>query len=326
MVVSSSLRPHTFSCLCLLSSSVCLQPSRRPSLQPAFRVDCLSAPSPYHHYHPNQRFASQLSLYLGNPPPSTYCPSSQLLISQSSTLPFPNHCSSTPTSQSHALLYSFNNSSSPRRIDFNTESQTLDTDARFCSQTLPSGSGFHKTNPPSNSHLLSNSCSHPRHFPSVHSLSSPNLSTLPYSMSNICPHTLPTIQLQSNSNPKTLQIFPPGFQTNPSTPVKPEPNPLSEHPTVKPCGRPPLGSPAPLSLSDRERVLPVTSAHALACPSPHSQMHNVFVTDHMPCSERSMCRPLKAGVLNLHVSQCSEAFCMWPPIPQYINVIYLSTM
>lgn len=251
-------------------------------------MDCLSAPSPYHHYHPTQRFSSQLSLCLGHPPPPPPPPSSwtdsHFFIPHSSTLPLA-HPHTSHNCAPHPV-HSQTNSVCP------TE--------HIQSQTLPNGTHFHRMNLTSNGHLLSDSYSYPGCFPPTLSLSSPNLCTLPYSMSTICSHTMQNIQLQSNSNLKTSQIFPPGCQTNPSSPVH---HPESEHPTGRPCGRPPPGSAVPLSPTKGENVPPIPSFQTLplAHSPPHVKPSHLPITNHSPSSERPVCHPPKAGVV--HVSK-----------------------
>lgn len=312
-----------------LPLSFCLQPSRRPSLQPTFSLDCLSAPSPYHHCHQNQRFASQLSLCLGNPHPSSPFTSSHLPTPPlySSSLQFPHHFSSSPNPQpqspplQNTTFYS--HSFSQYNTKFNPESKaslSLQSHANFYSppytrsESLSNGSCPHKTNPPTNDHLLcssqpksNNSHSHPGLSPLL-SQSSPNLNSLPCSMSKICPHPLQNIQSKSNSNLKTLLLrnFHPGCQTNPSTSLQPDSDPQHQHPAVLLCGRPPLVSPAPLT----ERLLPVPSACTLSSTHHHppSQMPSLPVATNtpfpIPCSERHMSRPLKAGGVLLN---CTKA-------------------
>ncbi|KAK7887223.1 hypothetical protein WMY93_026844 [Mugilogobius chulae] len=195
-------------------------PSKRPPQSPPLPAATLYpglplAPSPYHHYHPNQRFASQFCL--GNT--SSYTDSSHPLTPHSSTLPLP-HPRTSYNCVPHTTV---------------SQVSSLDEDVRFCpsqhSQTLPNGY-CNRTDPTANGYLLSDSYSYPRRFPSALSLSSPNLCTLPYSMSIICPHTIHNIQLCSNSNLKTLQSFSPGCQTN--LPVHPD----SDHPTPSRPGYP----------------------------------------------------------------------------------------
>ncbi|KAE8288586.1 Focal adhesion kinase 1 [Larimichthys crocea] len=180
------------------------KPSRHPSLQPTFSLDCLSPTSPHHHCHPNQRFASQLSLCLGNPHPSSPCTSSHLPAPPlySSSLQFHNHFSPSHNPQSPLLQNdTYNNRSiSQHSTKLNPESKahpslSLQPHSNFSSpphpDTVSNGSCPNKKNPPTNGHLLcssrpksNNSHFHPWHFSTVHSQSSPNLNSLPSSMSN----------------------------------------------------------------------------------------------------------------------------------------------
>ncbi|XP_030249826.1 focal adhesion kinase 1-like isoform X14 [Sparus aurata] len=287
------------------------KPSRRPSLQPTFSLDCLSAPSSHHHCHPNQRFASQLSLCLGNPHPSSPCTSSHLPTPPlySSSMQLPNHFSSSPNPPSAHLTYTgggtnmyYNNTK------LNPESKAhpsffLQSNAHFyspphtSSDSQSNGSCPLKTNP-----LAKSNNSHPCHFSTLLSQSSPYLNTLPRGMSDICPHTLKNIQPESNSNLKTLLLpsFDPGCQTNPSIPQQPDSNPRHQVHALQSCGRPPLGSHAPLMLPHTERVLQVPSAYTPSSTNqPPSQLLSHPVTTYppfpIPCFERPMSRPLKAG-------------------------------
>ncbi|XP_049901929.1 focal adhesion kinase 1-like isoform X4 [Epinephelus moara] len=317
------------------------KPSRRPSLQPTFSLDCLSAPPPHHHCHQNQRFASQLFLCLGNPHPSSTFTSSHLPTPPlySSSLQFPHRFSSSPNTQSpppqNTTLY--NHSSSQHNSRFNLESRAslyLQSHANFCSPPLPSseslsnGSCPYKTNPLTNGHLLcssqpksNNSRSHPWHFSPLLSHSSPNLNS-------ICPHALENIEPMTNSNPKTLLLhsFQPGRQTNPSTPLQPDSDPQRQHPAVQSCGRPPLVSPAPLGLSNTERVRPIPSACTL--PSTHhhppSRMPNLPVTTSthfsIHCSERHMSRTLQPSRPGYPSPRSSEGFYPSPQHPGHYQM------
>ncbi|XP_056235913.1 focal adhesion kinase 1-like isoform X12 [Seriola aureovittata] len=293
------------------------KPSRRPSLQTTFSQDCLSTPSSHHHYHENQRFASQLSLCLGNPHPSSPCTSSHLPTPPlcSSPLQFPHHFSFSPNAQPQSLPLQnathYNRSFSPHHARLNPESLQFQTN--LCSpphtdsDSTSSGSCPHKINSPTNSRLLcssqptsNNSHCRPRHLSPLLPQSSPNLNSLPSRMSNVCPLTLQNIQQESNSNLKIplLPSFHPGCQTNPSTPLQPDPDPQTQHRAVQSCGRPPLVCPTPLT----PYTLPSSN------PLPPSQIPSFPVTTHMPfpipCSQRPMSRPLKAGGVLLH---CSKA-------------------
>lgn len=322
--------PSLFPFLLPLPLCFCLQPSRRPSLQPTFSLDCLSAPSPHHHCHPNQRFASQLSLCLGNPHPSSPYASSHLPTPPlySSSLQFPHHFSSSLNPQPQSPPLQNTTHHCQHNAELNPESKahpslSLQPHANFCSpphgssDSLSSGSCPHKTTPPTNGHLpcssqtkSNNSHSHAWHFSPLLSQSGPNLNSLP--CSNVCPHALQSIQHKSNSNLKTLLLpsFHPGCQTNPNTLRQPDSDPRHQLPAVQSCGRPTLVSPAPLTLSHTERVLPVPFASTLSSTHHHppSRMPSFPVTTHppfpIPCSERPMSTPLKAGgvLLKLHQS------------------------
>lgn len=270
--------------------SFCLQPSRRPSLQPTFSLDCLSA-SPHHHQ--NQRFASQLSLCLGNPQPSSLCTSSHLPtppLYSSSRLQFPHHyCSSSSALQTptyyNCSFSQYNptvKSTSKTPPSLSPQSQTNSCSPPHTnSETLCNGSCAHKTTPASSSHLL-------------------YLSNKPYSHCLVS--TLPNRQVKSNSNPKTLQSssFHSGCQINPRTPLQPDPNPQTQHPAVQPWRSLPAVSSTP-------HTHPYTEYKAAVCSVPitnpllDSQMPNLPVTTQttspVTCSKRPASRPVKAGGL-----------------------------
>ncbi|XP_067458143.1 focal adhesion kinase 1-like isoform X3 [Thunnus thynnus] len=307
------------------------KPSRRPSLQPTFSLDCLSAPSPHHHYHQNQHFASQLSLCLGNPHPSSPCSSSRLPTPTSSSLMFSHHFSSSPNPQLQSPPLQntsyCNRSFSLHHTKLNPELPPP-SHADFCSppltnsDSLPKGSWPHKTNPPTNSHLPcssqpkpNRSHSYDRHFPSLLSQSSPNLNSLSNNMSNACLHDLQNIQLQSNSHLKSLPLpsFHPGCQTNPSTPPQPDSDLQPQ------CGRPPL---APL-------VPPLPSAFTLSASNPHlpSRRPSLPVTTHMPlpipCTEQPslfQCTPLKPSRPGYPSPRSSEGFYPSPQHPGHYQM------
>ncbi|XP_035528035.1 focal adhesion kinase 1-like [Morone saxatilis] len=302
------------------------KPSRRPSLQPTFSLDCLSAPSPHHHCHQNQRFASQLSLCLGNPHPSSPCTSSYLPTPPlyPSSLQFPHHFSSSPNPQSqspslHVTTHS-NQSFSHHNTKLDLESNAHPSLSRAnfyspphtSSDCLSNGSCPYKKNPPTNGHLLcssqpksNNTHSHPWHFSPLLSQSSPNLHSLPRSMSNVCPHTLQKIQPKSNSNLKSLLLpsFHTGCQTNPSTPLQPDSDPQHQHPAVQSCGRPPLVCPPPLTLPHTERALPVPTNH-----HPPSRMTSLTTPFPTTCAERPMSTPLKPSRPGYPSPRSSEGF------------------
>ncbi|XP_051263836.1 focal adhesion kinase 1 isoform X11 [Dicentrarchus labrax] len=309
------------------------KPSRRPSLQPTFSLDCLSAPSPHHHCHQNQRFASQLSLCLGNPHPSSPCTSSYLPTPPlySSSLQFPHNFSSSPNPQPQSpslhVTTHYNQSFSQHNTKLDLESNAHPSLSRAnfyspphtSSDCLSNGICPYKKNPPTNGHLLcssqpksNNTHSHPWHFSPLLSQSSPNLHSLPRSMSNVCPHSLQKIQPKSNSNLKTLLLpsFHTGCQTNPSTPLQPDSDPQHQHPAVQSCGRPPLVYPPPLTLPHTERALPVSSAHTQSSTNHHPPSRMTSLTTPFPttCAERPMSRPLKPSRPGYPSPRSSEGF------------------
>ncbi|XP_045900103.1 focal adhesion kinase 1-like isoform X2 [Micropterus dolomieu] len=316
------------------------KPSCRPSLQPTFSLDYLSAPSPHHYCHPNQRFASQLSLCLGNPHPSSPCTSSHHPLLPLPTPPFyssfPLHFSSSPDppSQSPPLQNTtyHSHSVSEHNTKLNPESRAhssllLQSHAYFCSlpdttsDSLSNGSCPQKTNP-LNPLLCSsqpksyNSHSHPRHFSPLLSPSSPKLNSLPRCVSNDCPHTLQNIQPKPNSYLDTLLLpsFHPGCHTNPSTPLQPDSDPQQQLPPGQSCGGPPLVSPTPLSLPHSERNFPVPCTCTLSSTNPHpsSRTPGLPVTTltpfPIPCSERALSRPLKPSRPGYPSPRSSEGF------------------
>ncbi|XP_068591783.1 focal adhesion kinase 1-like isoform X11 [Cebidichthys violaceus] len=315
------------------------KPSRCPSLQPTFSLDCLSAPSPHHHCHQNERFASQLSLCFGNPHPSSPFTSSHQPTPPlySSSLQFPHHFSSSPHPQPQSPplqnIPFYNSSFSQYSTKFKSESKaclSLQSETNFyhpphsTSESLSNGSCPHKTNPPTNSHLLcssqpksNNSHSHPRH--PLLSQSSPNLNSLPHRLTKMCPHTLQNIQPKSNSNPKTLLLhsFHSSCQTNPGTPVQPDADPQHQHPAVQSCGRPPLVSPAPLSVPS---ACTLSSTHH----HPLGRMSSLPVTTSTAfpdsCSERHMSRPLKPSRPGYPSPRSSEGFYPSPQHPGHYQM------
>ncbi|XP_029958730.1 focal adhesion kinase 1-like isoform X2 [Salarias fasciatus] len=306
------------------------KPSRRPSLQPAFSPDCLSAPSPHHHCHQNQRFASQLSLCIGNPPPLSPCTSTHPL--HSSSLKFPRRSSSSQTtaycSSSLPLHSAKLNQESRLYPSVSLQPHTNIRSPPYAdSDSLSNGSCPHETHPPP-AHcpsLLNTPHSHPRSFSPLLSQSSPNLNSLPCSLSNLCPRTHQNVQ--SKSSPKAPPPSGSGSdrQTNPSTAVQPDSDPQSLHPAAQPCGRPPLLPPASLTLPHTERVVPGPSS---ACslsptnPQPLRRMLSLPATTHppcsVPCSERS--RYMKPSRPGYPSPRSSEGFYPSPQHPGHYQM------
>lgn len=305
-----------------LPLSLCLQPSRRPSLQPS--LDCMSAPSHHDHCHPNQHFASQLSLCLGDPHPSSPCTfshlptplfyslSSQFSHSQLQSLPpqLTSYCSHSCSqhntkikleSEAHPCL------SLQSHDSFSSSSHTS-------SDSLSAGSCFHKKNPLTNNHLLcssrpnsKNSHSRPWHF-TLHSQSSPNLSSLQHSMSNVCPLTLQDIQHKSDSNLKSLLLpsFHPSCQTNPSSSLQPDSDRQQQHSFLLSCERTSHIS-CSTTLPPTERYVPVPTACTLPLTNhnPSCSMQSLTLTTCQPFPipgfEEPMSKSLKAGDLLLRL-------------------------
>lgn len=310
----------------------CSQPSRHPSLQPS--PDCIPAPPPHHHCHPNQRFASQLSLCLRHPHPSpprtsSHQPSPPPYTSRfpHPPLPSPGPQPESPPLQS-ASRY---DESLSRHDELKLESEvnphvspqsnaSVSSPPHISSDSLSNGSCFHETHPLANGHLLclsqpkpngSRSC--PWQSPTLLSQSSPNLSSLPCCTSNVCPYTLQNIHPNSNSDLKPLLLpsFHPACRTNPSTQLQPASDPQLRHPAVLSYERQPPCS--PMTLPRKERFFPAppscTRSHTNhSSPSPEQSLP--FTTHLPPCPipshPRSLCRPSKAGGFLFKVQQSSS--------------------
>ncbi|XP_077951418.1 focal adhesion kinase 1 isoform X14 [Gasterosteus aculeatus] len=290
------------------------KPSRRPSPQPTSSLDCLSAPSPHYHCHPNQCFASQLSLCFGNPHPSSPFTSSHPPNPPiySSALQLPQHISSPHTQSPPFQKIPLHNSSlsenstkfqSQSKASLSLQSQTnLYPAPLSSSESLSNGSCPHETNPPAGGHLLCSSQPESNSSPSqpfcrfspLLSRSSSNYNSPAHSMSKMCPHTLQNIQPKSNSNPKSLLLgnFHSGCRADPSTAVQPNSDPQHQPPAVRPCGRPPLVPPAALS---HPSACTLSSAHHRPPGRTPSLPVNGKAPFTVSCSERCISRSLKAG-------------------------------
>lgn len=301
------------------SLSFCLQPCRRPSLQPS--LDCLFAPSPHHLCHPNQQFTSQFSLCLGNSHSSSDCtfshkPSPSLCSSslphqsfscpdlKPRSPPYENASNNIRSSSQHNTSSKFESKAHP-----SLSSELLSSPPRTSSDSQPNNSCFHKTNALSNNHLLCSSqpkskSSHSLscRFP-LHSQTSPNPSSLHWSMSNVCPRTCQNIQDRSNTGVGTLLLpsFPTGFQTNPTSPLQSNSDP---RPAMLLCER--LDFPSASTLLPPERLFAAPSMCALSCTKiAHSSLQNLTITPHphhLPCFEGPLTKSVKAGAL--HLKQC----------------------
>ncbi|XP_058502744.1 focal adhesion kinase 1-like isoform X4 [Solea solea] len=315
------------------------KPSRCPSLQPTFSLDCLSAPSPEYHCHQKQRFASQLSLCHGNPHPPSPCTSSHLPAPPlySSSMQFPYHLSSSHNPQPLSVPLQnttyCNRSFSPHHTRFNSESKTCQSlfpqfQTNLFSppltnlDSMSNCSGPNKINPSTNGHLLRSaqpmsniSHSLPRNFSPVLSLFSPNLNPLPSRTSDVCPLTLQKKQSMSNSNFNVppLPSFHSGCQTNPSALLQPDSDPQTQNPVVQSCVRPPLVSHTGAPLTHYTR--PSANPHL-----PTSRLQSSPVTTHTPCSERPMSIPLKPSRPGYPSPRSSEGFYPSPQHPGHYQM------
>ncbi|XP_013873243.1 focal adhesion kinase 1 isoform X7 [Austrofundulus limnaeus] len=288
------------------------KPSRRPSLQPTFSLDCVSAPSP-HHCLQSQRFGSQLSLCIGNPHPSSPHTSPLPPTPPLSPLPlkFPHPFSFSASPQPHPAFQSatcHNSSLSQRNIELNPESNlypsllfqpqtTVRSLPRSYSRSLSTGSCPNKTNVLTNDLMLGssqfNTNSHPWLFSPPLSQSTPNIDPLSSSVSNVCPHPLQMIQSKSSSNPGHLlsASFHPDSQYNPSAPLQTDFDPQTKYPAVQPFLRPPL--PPPHS----EKVLAAASASNSSFTNPHPPSLPVTTPTlfSFPSSDGPRSGPFQAG-------------------------------
>lgn len=296
------------------SLSFCLQPCRRPSLQPS--LDCLFAPSPHLLCHPNQQFTSQFSLCLGNSHSSSDCTFSHKPSPSLCSSSFPHQSFSCPdlnpdsspfektSNNSHSSSKSSNHLKSKSKVRPSLSSELLSSPPHSNSDSQ-SDSSFHKTkalttSPHCSSRQKSNSSySHPCLF-TLHSQTSPNPNSLLWAKSNVCLRTLQNNQHRSNAGVKTLLLpsFHTGFQTNPTTPLQSDSDP---RPAMLSFDRLDLCSTSTLPPTDR--LFPAPSTCVLPYTnSAHSSLQSLTITPHplqLSCFEGPMTKSLKAGALHL---------------------------
>lgn len=292
----------------------CLQPCRRPSLQPS--LDCLFAPSPHHLCHPNQQFTSQFSLCLGNSHSSSDCTFSHKPSPSLCSSSLPHQSFSCPDLKPRSTPFETTSNGSHSSSQYNTSSKVeskaqpnLPSPPHTSSDSQSNSSCFHKMNALTKSHFLcssqsksNSSRSHHCRF-TVHSQTSPNPNTLHWRMSNVCPQTLQDIQHRSNACVKTLLLprFHIGFQTNPLTPLQSESDPQNQHPAMLSCDR--LGLSSASSLPPPERLFAAPSTCTLSyTDSACSSLESLTIPPHphhLPCFEGPMTKSLKAGALHL---------------------------
>lgn len=294
------------------SLSFCLQPCRRPSLQPS--LDCLFAPSPHLLCHPNQQFTSQFSLCLGNSHSSSDCTFSHKPSPSLCSPSFPHQSFSCPDLKPHSPPFENTSNNSHCSPQYNTRlfeskaslsSELLSSPPHSNSDSQCDSSCFHKTNvltnsPHCSSQPKSNSShSRPCRF-TLQSQTSPKPNSLLWSKSNVCPRTLQNNQHRSNAGVKTLllPIFHTGFQTNPTTPLQSDSDPrpaMLSFDRLDLCSASTLRPPERLFAAPSTCVLPYTN-------SAHSSLQSLTITPHLhqlPCFEGPMTKSLKAGVLHL---------------------------
>lgn len=298
----------------------CLQPCRRPSLQPS--LDCLFAPSPHHLCHPNQQFTSQFSLCLGNSHSSSDCtfshkPSPSLCLSS-----LPHQSFSCPDLKPRSPPFETTSNNSHSSSQYNTslkfESKahpsltkvlpaSLSSPPYTSSDSQSNSSCVNKTNaltnPPCSSHPKSNSSRSRSCRFTLRSQPSPNPNSLHWSMSNGCPQTFQDVQHKPNSGVQTL-LLPrchTGFQTNPTTPFQSNSDLQNRRPAMLSSDR--LVPSSASYLPPPERLLAAPSTCTLSYTnSAHSSLQSLTITPHphhLPWFEGPMTKSLKAGALNL---------------------------
>lgn len=263
-----------------LPLSLCLQPIRRPFLQPTFSLDCISAP-PLHHCQQNQRFASHLSLCTGNAHPSSPSSSSHSPAPPLASLPlnFPTHFFSSTSSEPNSPLLQrtplYKRSLSEEPSKFNSD---LTFSPLWFPPTYP-GTPITTSGPANSSH------SFPWHFSPLLPQPNPNFDSLRCSLSNSCPY---------KQSPPSFPSFHPDTQTNPCTIDL-----LTQHTAMQ------SGWSAPLFPPHTDNVLSVScnlSSASLHSPSPMSTSHMLLA---IPSSEGAVSRPFQAGGVQF---RCTNVF------------------
>lgn len=300
----------------------CLQPCRRPSLQPS--LDCLFAPSPHHLCHPNQQFTSQFSLCLGNSHSSFDCTFSHKPSPSLCSSSLPHQSFSCPDLKPRSPPFETSSNNSYSSSQYNTslkfESKappglctalptSLSSPPLASSDSQSNSSCFNKTNavtnshPPCSSQPKSNSSRSRSCRFALHSQTSPYLNSLHWSMPNVCTQTLQDIQHRSNSGVQTL-LLPrchAGFQTNPTTPLQSDCDPQIRRPAMLSGDR--LGPSSASCPPPPERLLAAPSTYTLSyANSVHSSLQSLTITPHphhLPCFEGPLTKSLKAGALNV---------------------------
>ncbi|XP_028327187.1 focal adhesion kinase 1-like isoform X4 [Gouania willdenowi] len=326
------------------------KPSRRPSLQPSFSLDCVSAPSSHHQYHPNQRFASKLSFCTGNPHPSSSCTSSHLPTAPlHSSLKFTHYSSSSSSSSSSqtppapntayfsSTLPLHNNKFQPKPFSC----MSLDSQSNIYSSpqsdphSLTNGFCPLETSCPTNGNLLHSTQSKSNtsplqswHFSSPISQSIPNLYCPPCNMSGVKPLTLKNIPPKSDSNPQTLaqSTLPLDYHTDPSAPLLVDSDAWTLHPAVQSCGRPLLLPPVPLNQPHTKNFFPRPPAYNWSFSDPQhlsrtlSLPENAHTPPPFPASITSLPRYPKPSRPGYPSPRSSEGFYPSPQHPGHYQM------
>ncbi|XP_008430460.1 focal adhesion kinase 1 isoform X2 [Poecilia reticulata] len=267
------------------------KPVRRPSLQPTFSLDCISAPS-LHHCQQNQRFASQLSLRTGNAHPSSPSTSSHSPAPPLSSLPLnfpPRFFSSTSSEPNSPLLQR----TPLYKRSLSEETSKLNSDLTLSPLWFPP---THTGTP-----ITANSShSFPWHFSPLLPQPKPNFDSLRCSLSNSCPY---------KQSPPGFPSFHPDTQTNPYTIDL-----LTQHTAVQSGWRAPLFPP------HTDDVLSVScnlSSASLHSPSPMLATHMLLAP---PSSEGAVSRPFQPSRPGYPSPRSSEGFYPSPQHPGHYQM------
>ncbi|XP_054898157.1 focal adhesion kinase 1-like isoform X2 [Poeciliopsis prolifica] len=271
------------------------KPVHRPSLQPTFSLDCISAP-PLHHCQQNQRFASQLSHCTGTAHPSFPSTSSHSPPPPLSSLPlnFPPHIFSSACSEPNSPLLQ---RTPLYKRSLSEETSKINSDFTFSPLWLPptyTGNPV-TTNAPANS-----SHSFPWHFSPLLPQPNSNFDSLRCSLSNSCPY---------KQSPPSFPSFHPDTQTNPYTIDL-----LTQHTAVQ------SGWSAPLFPPHTDNVLSVScnlSSASLHSPSTSSSSHMLLAT---PSSEGAVSRPFQPSRPGYPSPRSSEGFYPSPQHPVHYQM------
>ncbi|XP_038153321.1 focal adhesion kinase 1-like isoform X3 [Cyprinodon tularosa] len=277
------------------------KPSHRPSLQPTFSLDCISAPS-LHHYQQKQRFASQLSLCIGNPHPSSPSSSSHPPAPPLSSLPltFPHHFFSSTSLGPDSSLLHYKSSLSKEKLKAELNVSPLwfpQTNADVCLSPdthswIPSTESLQKNAPTNSNH------------------SSP--------WRPVLSHSNPTFDWLHHSSPSSPEALPfpsfdPESQTNPSIT-----DPQTGYTAVQ------SGWSSQLIPSHTENVFPASCYLSSTSPRSPSPTSSFPVAPHMllaiPFSKGAFPRPFQPSRPGYPSPRSSEGFYPSPQHPGHYQM------